>query len=134
MGPTGRPGHSRSSRTRVGPDGDHRYEPHELHGLGPRPLGRIRVVGRAEPVAIYELLGTSGEATRPDARAIERFERALEDFTAGRFEGATDGFREVLSLCGGGDGPSEFFLDTIERLVAAPPPDGWDGVITFETK
>jgi adenylate cyclase len=99
-----------------------------------RPLGHIRVVGRGEPVAIHELLGISGETTRPNAQAIERFERALEDFSASRFEEAADGFREVRELCGGDDGPSEFYLGTIDRLVAEPPPEGWNGVITFETK
>ena len=99
-----------------------------------RPLGRIRVVGRAEPVAIHEVLGTVGETTRPDGRAIERFELALQDFAARRFEEAADGFREVRERCGGEDGPSEFYLRAIERLVGAPPPEEWDGVITFETK
>ena len=102
-----------------------------------RPLGRVRVVGRAEPVALYELLGLKGEAvTKPDAAAIERFERALADFTARRFRAAAEGFRQVRESCGGKDGPSELYLKTIAQFeIEGPPlPEHWDGVINFATK
>jgi len=99
-----------------------------------RPLGRIGVVGRAEPVAIYELLGMPGDATRPDARAIERFTRAVEDYAARRLDQAADGFREVRELCGGTDGPSEFYLNVIAELATRPDETAWDGVIRFESK
>ena len=99
-----------------------------------RPLGRVRVAGRAEPVALYELLGADEEPTRPDAQAIARFERALADFGARRFDESARGFREVLERCGGTDGPCELYLGTIARLLAHPPEAGWDGVIDFATK
>ena len=51
-----------------------------------RPLGRVLVVGRAEPVTIYELLGTSGETDSADPGTLERFGQALEDYSARRFE------------------------------------------------
>ncbi len=103
-------------------------------GLVVRALGRFRVVGRSEPVAIYELLGATGEATRPDAAAIERFERSLSELAARRFDAAAAGFEAVRAACGGSDGASEFFLATIARFRNAPPPDDWDGVVTLETK
>ena len=99
-----------------------------------RPLGRVRVVGRAEPVALYELLGVAGDETRPDARTVERFERAVEDFTARRFRQAAGGFKTVREMCGGNDGPSELYLSTIAQLEAEPPGDDWDGAINFVEK
>jgi len=101
-----------------------------------RPLGRVRVVGRAEPVALYELLGLKGDATTPDAAAIALFERAVADFVARRFREAAEGFRRVRESCGGQDGPSELYLGTIAQLEAepAPLPEDWDGVINFATK
>ncbi len=99
-----------------------------------RPLGRIGVVGRAAPVAIYELLGMSGDATRPDASTIELFTRAVEDYVARRLREAADGFRKVRELCGGTDGPSEFYLNVISELEFRPADDEWDGVIRFESK
>ena len=41
--------------------------------LAVRPLGSVQVVGRAEPVAGYELLGTAGETTALDPATVERF-------------------------------------------------------------
>jgi adenylate cyclase len=102
-----------------------------------RPLGRVRVVGRAEPVALYELLGMQGDApTKPDAAAIALFERAVADFVARRFRQAAEGFRQVRAACGGSDGPSELYLKTIAQFEAEGPPlpEDWDGVINFATK
>jgi adenylate cyclase len=102
--------------------------------LAVRRLGRVRVVGRAEPVLLYELLGLSGEVTRPDQETVQRFERAIEDFGSRRFDDAAAGFREVRERCGGEDGPSELYLKTIEQLEIEPPDDDWDGVINVATK
>ena len=99
-----------------------------------RSVGRVRVAGRAEPVAIFELLGERGEPTTPDARAIERFEAALAAFSARRFDEAAVGFRDVQQGNGGADGPSEFYLKTIARLRETPLPPDWDGVVQLETK
>jgi adenylate cyclase len=98
-----------------------------------RSLGRVRVVGRAEPVALYELLGVKGDETRPDFETVKRFEGAVDDFVARRFAEAADGFREVHEHLGH-DGPSQLYLDTIAQLETAPPPDDWNGVITFTKK
>ena len=71
---------------------------------------------------------------RSDKESIQRFERAVEDFGARRFDDAAAGFREVCERCGGEDGPSELYLKTIEQLDTEPPDDDWDGVINFATK
>ena len=99
-----------------------------------RLIGRVQVVGRAKPVDVYELLGLAGEATTPDMRAIERFARALEDYQARRFREAATGFEEVRRLCGGQDGPSEFYLGLIAGFEAEPPSAEWDGVIRLTSK
>ena len=99
-----------------------------------RLVGRVQVVGRARPVEVYELLGTAGAATTPDAQGIERFARAFDAYLAFRFREAAEGFAEVRRLCGGRDGPSEFYLGVIAELEAAPPPAGWDGVIRLTSK
>ena len=84
-------------------------------------------------ISLFELVGMSGEDIRPDAEAIERFEWALEAYTARRLREAADGFREVRDLCGGKDGPSEFYLETLERLATETPSGDCDGVISFVT-
>jgi adenylate cyclase len=98
-----------------------------------RPLGRVRVVGRQEPVELHELIATRDETGRSDAELLQTFAAARREFEAGRFKEAAAGFRVTLALTGGKDGPSSFFIKTCERLAAAPPP-AWDGVIVFESK
>lgn len=99
-----------------------------------RRLGRVRLAGKNKPVEIFEILGQQGEATVPDAPALARFEQALGDFSARRFGEAADGFRQVLAMCGGKDGPSDFYLGRIERFRLEPPPEDWDGTVTLESK
>jgi len=98
-----------------------------------RSLGRVRVVGRHEPVVLHELIAKRDEAGRGDAGLLDLFAAARADLEAGRFDEAAAGFRAALALTDGKDGPSGFFLRYAERLAAAPPPS-WDGVVVFETK
>ncbi len=99
-----------------------------------RPLGLARVVGRQEPVEIHELVGLRGESTRPGAEAIDAFRRGLEAFAARRWDDAEAAFRHVIEACGGKDAASAFYLSVVDRHRAAPPPEGWYGVVTFESK
>jgi adenylate cyclase len=98
-----------------------------------RPLGRVRVVGRNEPVELHELIATRDEAGRADAGLLDAFAAARAHFEAGRFDEAADGFRAALAASGGADQASAFFVRSAEDLAAAPPPV-WDGVVVFETK
>jgi adenylate cyclase len=98
-----------------------------------RPLGRVRVVGRSEPVELHELIATRDETGRSDAALLTAFASARKEFEAGRFNEAADGFRASMKLAGGNDGPSAFFAETCARL-AANPPASWDGVLNFESK
>jgi len=103
-------------------------------GLVVRYLGRVRVVGRADPIRLYELLGLTGDETRPDLPAIARFEAAVEDYTAGRLQEAAEGFGDVVARCGGEDGPSGLYLERIETAGGQSGGDDWDGVLTFTKK
>ena len=98
-----------------------------------RLLGRVRVVGRNEPVELHELIATRDDTARADAGLLDAFEAARREFEAGRFDLAAAGFRAALALAGGKDGASAFFLAYAENLAASPPPS-WDGVVVFETK
>lgn len=99
-----------------------------------RSLGRARVVGRSEPVEIFELLGLKGESASMGEAALSRFAQARQEFTRQRFAQAAEGFREVLSLAGGHDGPSELYLKLCASLGKNPPGADWDGIINFESK
>jgi len=98
-----------------------------------RSMGRVRVVGRQEPVVLHELIATRDEAGRTDTAWLDAFATARGHFEAGRFPEAVAGFRGALDLAGGKDGASSFFIAASERLAAAPPA-AWDGVVVFDTK
>jgi adenylate cyclase len=103
-------------------------------GFVARRLGRIRVVGRTEPVALFELLAAEGVPAIPGVPDPERFEEALREFERGAFEGAADRFREIVRQSEGGDGPSELYIRLCERFQKEGTPPSWDGVVTAESK
>jgi adenylate cyclase len=96
-------------------------------GVATRRLGRVRVVGRSEPVALFELTSADAESVR------EPFEAALQDFERGEFERARAGFRGVLAAQPD-DGPSAFYVKECDRAQAEGAITHWTGVITAEHK
>ena len=98
-----------------------------------RALGRFRVAGKTQPVAIHELLGVGpAGATQPGWRAA--FDEALRDFGEGRFDSAAKLFSQVIELRGG-DGPSEFYVHQIAAARQnARPGDTWSGVVQLGSK
>ena len=98
-----------------------------------RSLGRVRVVGRNEPVELHELIATKNDPGRADAAWLAAFAAAREAFSAGRFPEAAAGFRASLAAAKGHDGASTFFVEASQRL-AATPPTAWDGVVVFDSK
>jgi len=97
-----------------------------------RPLDRVRVKGKREPVAIHELLGLS-PAPPELARFLERFAFGLSAYQAQRWDEATSRFREADRLCGG-DPPSQVYLTRCEAMRRSPPGPEWDGVFEMKTK
>jgi adenylate cyclase len=92
----------------------------------------VRVKGRREPVAIFELRGL-GVASGVEAQAIEQFEAALKAWKTRDFEGARAAFKRVL-VSWPTDTPARLYLEAIERLERAPPAADWDGVVTLSRK
>jgi len=98
----------------------------ELEG---RELGRIRVVGKKQPVALFEVLAGRGRLPEEERRWLEVFREGRAHLQAGRLDEARAGFLQVKRLRGGEDRPSDLHLEAIERHGAA-----WDGIFQMETK
>ncbi len=98
-----------------------------------RPLGRIRVVGRNRPVAAYELLCASADATNERKEFVKIFTAALADYQNRQWANAQDGFRRCLKLITN-DPPSQMYLDLAKANAATPPPEDWDGSVKLEGK
>jgi adenylate cyclase len=98
-----------------------------------RELDRVRVVGKDEPIAIYEPLGLQGEVPKDAMDRIKLFQQALKFYRAQDWDKAE---LQLLNLqrADPSDGLYQAFLDRIAYLRSHPPGTGWDGVFDFDTK
>jgi adenylate cyclase len=91
-----------------------------------RELDLLRVKGKQQPVRVFELVGVAGTPAPPH---LARFAEGLALYRARRFAEARTAF-----LASPEDGPSRQFATRCEVLLASPPPEGWDGVFTLDSK
>ncbi|MEB3233377.1 MAG: adenylate/guanylate cyclase domain-containing protein [Leptolyngbyaceae bacterium] len=92
-----------------------------------RELDIIQVVGKAEPVRVYELLGHTDEL---DAIAQERqtyFAKGLAAYRSQQWDDAENYFNHC-STATAPDPPALIYLDRIQQLRQQPLPADWDGV------
>ncbi|ODU04783.1 MAG: adenylate/guanylate cyclase [Thiobacillus sp. SCN 63-1177] len=98
-----------------------------------REIDSLRVIGKLEPVRVYELLGYSAELGEIDAQRIQAYKTGLERYRAQDWEAAEAAFRECLAKTPG-DRPSQVMLERIEAFRQVPPEAGWDGVWVAASK
>ncbi|HEX8979842.1 MAG TPA: adenylate/guanylate cyclase domain-containing protein [Parasulfuritortus sp.] len=104
----------------------------ECPDLAFMPVDRVRVKGKAEPVAIYEPLGVAAEVVPERLAAARKFEAALADYQAQRWDAAEAALRALNAAAPGK--LYDVYLERIAHFRANPPPADWDGVFTFTTK
>jgi len=98
-----------------------------------RALGSIRVVGKSDPVQIYELLGRGGQLDPAMRELRDLFEKALERYRGGTPDEAEAMFRSCLALRAD-DGPSLAMLERIRYERAHPDARAPDNVWNIATK
>ncbi len=98
-----------------------------------RELDSIRVVGKQEPIKIYEVLGRKGEIDDAMRRILPFFKQGLSHYKNRRWEEAIVSFESVLSF-DENDGPSLTYFDRCTNYLNNPPPSDWDGVFAMRTK
>jgi adenylate cyclase len=103
-----------------------------------RPLDRIIVKGRSQPVAVFEAMALRADAEASGGRMAEcaaRFSAGLERYYARDWDGAREQFERSLGLeVHAKNNPSKVMLKRVEFMRANPPGPGWDGVWTMESK
>jgi adenylate cyclase len=99
-----------------------------------RELDLLRVIGKTEPVRVYELMGLTGkEVSEKTKQVLGLFKLGFENYLSQNWEMAIKYFREVLKL-EPLDGPARTYVRRCEAYAAEPPGTGWDGVYTMQTK
>jgi adenylate cyclase len=105
-----------------------------------RFLDNIQVVGKEEPVKVYELCAMKGGLTEQEQRLFELFNAAMERYLAMDWDAAAELFEQALPLERVPEGkttPSAVFIKRCELFKQNPPvPPGetWDGVYRLTSK
>ncbi|MGI6086903.1 MAG: CHASE2 domain-containing protein [Kiritimatiellia bacterium] len=99
------------------------------HGIAVRELGRVAVVGRREPVTVYEPVCLTDLDLSVRRHDWEIFSAALKDFYAGRFAEAQAQFMELQER----DPPSAAYVRKCQALLDQPPAE-WNGVWVMTEK
>ena len=99
-----------------------------------REIELLRVKGKTQPVAIFELLDYHQESTFPDMEhALADFERGIRCYRERDFARALGHFERVLGRHPT-DGPSLVYRHRCRALAERPPGDDWNPVRILETK
>jgi adenylate cyclase len=107
----------------------------KVKGLYPvRELDMLRVVGKEQPVRVYELLGLSqADVSEKKKKAVEIYLKGLELYRGKQWDQAEAVFRQALEV-DPEDGPSQAYIGRCEDFKVLPPPENWDGVFVMKTK
>jgi adenylate cyclase len=99
-----------------------------------RELDLIAVVGKAEPIRVFELLEMAGvELPEAKEEALRRYDAGMKAYKIRDWETAREHFMSALEVCPD-DGPSVLYTKRCERHVDDPPPSDWDFVVRRTSK
>ncbi|MCK5106295.1 MAG: hypothetical protein KAQ76_01930, partial [Elusimicrobiales bacterium] len=97
-----------------------------------RFLGKIKVIGKALPVKVYELLAKKGELSGEMSKLVDEYNKGLDLFYKFDYKKALTQFDKALKL-DAKDGPSDYYKNLSKEYIENPP-ENWDGVITLTGK
>jgi adenylate cyclase len=97
-----------------------------------RQIDVLRVKGKQQPMAVYELLN-EGPPNETDGLRIRHYEAALAHYRAMRWDEAERALNELKGAVGD-DVPGDMLLARIAKFRLHPPPAGWDGVYEAKEK
>jgi adenylate cyclase len=107
---------------------------HELNGFLTRELGKFKLVGKAKPIAVYELLDRMEDADEKQKTACAIFADALSAFRKRAWDEAIEKFDRSMEKFGGEDGPSSYYIELCEQYKQNPPEETWNEVVCIGKK
>ncbi len=98
-----------------------------------RELDTIRVVGKSEPITVYELVEILGKVPEKKQDILVHYRQALALYKERRWKESLSGFVRALKI-DMEDGPSKVYYQRCRTFLTNPPPDNWDGVNNLSSK
>jgi adenylate cyclase len=98
-----------------------------------RELDQITVVGKTEPVRIFELLCPAGQIKPEEAELLQEFAKGLAAYRTRDWDAAEQHFQHCLKI-NPKDAPAACYVARVATLRKEPPPADWDGVWRFTHK
>jgi len=99
-----------------------------------RPADLLRVKGKTEPVAIFEVLDHHDNKTFPNlADSLELFHQGYKLYHKAEFASALTLFKQCQKL-NNKDKLVALYIKRCEHFIESPPDDSWDGVWIMTSK
>jgi len=108
---------------------------HELvkDDFGYRELDTIRVVGKEQPIKVFELMELWGELPDDVLEMRDKYNEGLELFKKREWKKSRSIFRAALKIIPE-DGPCKTYEARCTEFMEKPPSKSWDGVYRLRTK
>jgi adenylate cyclase len=89
-----------------------------------REIDSIRVLGRAQPLRVYEPLARAGQETPLRSEQAQVYAAGLAGWRKGEFAAAAETFARIADS----DPPSRLFMQRAKQLLQSPPPSDWQPI------
>ena len=103
-----------------------------------RDLDNVRVLGKNEPVKVWELISEVGQEPDQYKKILPAYHEALDLYKNQEWSKAIDAFKasdELEEMFGGRKtNPSRIYIPRCEHYLENPPGEDWDGVWTLTSK
>jgi adenylate cyclase len=99
-----------------------------------RELDMIQVVGKTEPVKVYELMGLLSNGMPANLKEfLELYAQGLVLYRQREWEKAIECFENGLKIRPD-DYPAQIYIERSRMYQMTPPPEGWNGVFVLRSK
>lgn len=98
-----------------------------------RLLDKVRVKGKKEGVAIYEVIGNSADLTPESKEKLDAYHNALKDYYACNFDAALS-IMEKLHQSNPDKRIYQLYIERMKEFKVNPVDKDWDGVYTHTSK
>ncbi len=98
-----------------------------------REIDFIRVVGKTNPIKVYELVEEKEKVDEEKIRIIKHFEEGVYAYRSRRWEEAISRFESVLKFSPD-DKPAKVYIQRCREYEQTAPSKDWNGVYTLSTK